>query len=72
MKYMKRMLFSFILGGLALYLTATVFAHSQWEGPLLITFFLFSMMYGLAMLHKWKPNLAKIVFEFLVNCLTWP
>ncbi len=72
MKYLKRMIISFILVGLSLYLAATVFAETQWEGPLLITFSFLSLIYGCVMLYKWKPNAAKIIFECVGNFLSLP
>ncbi|MDW8681414.1 hypothetical protein Q7W17_04655 [Streptococcus suis] len=72
MNYVYRMVFSFLLAGLFLYLVATVFAKSIWEGPLLITFSFLSLIYGCFMLYKWKPKAAKIIFECVGNFLTLP
>lgn len=72
MNYRNRMILSLLLGCLSLYLAATVFAQSTWEGPVLITFFLYSMIYGLIMLYKWRPKVARIVFDIIENLLTWP
>lgn len=72
MNYVYRMVFSFLLAGLFLYLVATVFAKSIWEGPLLSTFSYFSLIYGCVTLYKWKPNVAKIIFESVGNFLSLP
>lgn len=72
MNHRNRMILSFLLGCLALYLAATVFAQSTWEGPVFITFFLYSMIYDLVMLYKWRPKFARIVFDIIGNLLTWP
>ncbi|NQJ70890.1 hypothetical protein HO542_05925 [Streptococcus suis] len=72
MNYVYRMVFSFLLAGLFLYLVATVFAKSIWQGPLLITFSFFSLIYGCVMLYKWKPKAAKIIFECVGNFLSLP
>lgn len=72
MNYFYRMILSFLVSGLSLYLVATVFAKSTWEGPLLITFSLFSLIYGCVMLYRWKPKVAKIIFECVGNFLSFP
>lgn len=72
MNYVYRMVFSFLLAGLFLYLVATVFAQSIWQGPLLITFSFLSLIYGCVMLYKWKPKVAKIIFECVGNFLSLP
>lgn len=72
MAYKYRMILSFLVSGLSLYLVATVFAKSTWEGPLLITFSFFSLIYGCVMLYKWKPKVAKIIFECVGNFLSLP
>ncbi|HFI2474905.1 TPA: hypothetical protein ACGOYG_001174, partial [Streptococcus suis] len=60
------------VSGLSLYLVATVFAKSIWEGPLLIAFSFFSLIYGCVMLYRWKPKVAKIIFECVGNFLSFP
>lgn len=72
MNYFYRMILSFLVSGLSLYLVATVFAKSIWEGPLLITFSFLSLIYGCVMLYKWKPKVAKIIFECVGNFLSFP
>lgn len=72
MTYKYRMILSFLLTGLFLYIVATVFDKSIWEGPLLITFSFFSLIYGCVMLYKWKPKVAKIIFECVGNFLSFP
>ncbi|MDW8719696.1 hypothetical protein Q7W10_01610 [Streptococcus suis] len=72
MNYFYRMILSFLLAGLFLYLVATVFAKSIWQGPLLITFSFFSLIDGCVMLYKWKPKAAKIIFECVGNFLSLP
>lgn len=72
MTYKYRMILSFLVSGLSLYLVATVFAKSIWEGPLLITFSFLSLIYGCVMLYKWKPKVAKIIFECVGNFLSFP
>ncbi|MGV3078734.1 hypothetical protein ACEE44_00835 [Streptococcus sp. 32226D021BW] len=72
MNYVYRMLFSFLLVGLFLYLAATVFAQCIWQGPLLITFSFLGLIYGCVMLYKWKPKAAKIIFECVGNFLSLP
>ena len=72
MKYLYRMIGSFLLAALSLYLVVTVFAKSLWEGPLLISLFICCVIYGCWMLHKWKPSIAKVVFELIGNFLTLP
>lgn len=72
MAYKYRMILSFLVSGLSLYLVATVFAKSIWEGPLLIAFSFFSLIYGCVMLYRWKPKVAKIIFECVGNFLSFP
>lgn len=72
MNYVYRMVFSFLLAGLFLYLVVTVFNKSVWEGPLLITFSFFSLIYGCVMLYKWKPTAAKIIFRCIGEFLSLP
>lgn len=72
MAYKYRIILSFLVAVLFLYLVATVFAKSIWEGPLLITFSFFSLIYGCVMLYKWKPKVAKIIFECVGNFLSFP
>lgn len=72
MAYKYRMILSFLVSGLFLYLVATVFAKSIWEGPLLISLSFFSLIYGCVMLYKWKPKVAKIIFECVGNFLSFP
>lgn len=72
MTYKYPMILSFLVTGLFLYLVATVFDKSIWEGPLLITFSFFSLIYGCVMLYKWKPKVAKIIFECVGNFLSFP
>lgn len=72
MAYKYRMILSFLVSVLSLYLVATVFAKSIWEGPLLITFSFFSLIYGCVMLYSWKPKVAKIIFECVGNFLSFP
>ncbi|HFI0394419.1 TPA: hypothetical protein ACGOYV_001193 [Streptococcus suis] len=72
MAYKYRMILSFLVAGLFLYLVATVFAKSTWEGPLLITFSFLSLIYVCVMLYKWKPKVAKIIFECVGNFSSFP
>lgn len=72
MNYKYRMILSFLLAVLCLYLVTTAFAKSIWEGPLLITFSFFSLIYGCVMLYRWKPKVAKIIFECVGNFLSFP
>ncbi len=72
MTYKYRMILSFLLTGLFLYLVATVFDQSIWEGPLLISFSFFSLIYGCVMLYKWKPMAAKIIFRCIGEFLSLP
>ncbi|MFM0580579.1 hypothetical protein P7J30_01310 [Streptococcus suis] len=72
MNYVYRMVFSFLLAGLFLYLVATVFAKSIWEGPFFLAFSFFRLIYGCVMLYKWKPKAAKIIFECVGNFLSLP
>lgn len=72
MAFKYRIILSFLVAVLFLYLVATVFAKSIWEGPLLITFSFFSLIYGCVMLYKWKPKVAKIIFECIGNFLSFP
>ncbi len=72
MTYKYRMILSFLLTGLFLYLVATVFDQSIWEGPLLITFSFLSLIYGCVMLYKWKPTAAKIIFRCIGEFLSLP
>lgn len=72
MAYKYRMILSFLVSGLFLYLVATIFAKSIWEGPLLISLSFFSLIYGCVMLYKWKPKVAKIIFECVGNFLSFP
>lgn len=72
MTYKYRMILSFLLTGLFLYLVATVFAQSMWQGPLLITFSFLSLIYGCVMLYKWKPTAAKIIFRCIGEFLSLP
>lgn len=72
MTYKYRMILSFLLTGLFLYLVATVFDQSIWEGPLLITFSFLSLIYGCVMLCKWKPTAAKIIFQCIGEFLSLP
>ncbi|CYU69172.1 Uncharacterised protein [Streptococcus suis] len=44
MAYKYRMILSFLLAGLCLYLVATVFAESIWEGPLFLAFSFYNKM----------------------------
>lgn len=69
---MKRILCSFVIGCISLYLAATVFSDSQWIGPILITLFVSSLLYSLVMLYKQKPSIGQIVLEFILNLLMWP
>ncbi|TII01093.1 hypothetical protein FAJ39_01830 [Streptococcus suis] len=72
MAYKYRMILSFLLAVLFLYLVITVFYQTIWEGPLLITFSFLSLIYGCVMLYKWKPKAAKIIFECVGNFLSLP
>ncbi len=72
MNYVYRMMISFLLAGLFLYLATTVFYQTIWEGPLFLTFSFLSLIYGCVMLYKWKPKAAKIVFECVGNFLSLP
>lgn len=72
MNYVYRMMISFLLAGLFLYLVTTVFYQTIWEGPLFLTFSFLSLIYGCVMLYKWKPKAAKIIFEYVGNFLSLP
>ncbi len=67
MAYKYRMILSFLLAGLCLYLVATVFAKSIWEGPLFLAFSFYSLIYGCVMLYKWKPTALKSFSNVLEN-----
>lgn len=72
MAYKYHMILSLLLAGLCLYLVATVFSESIWEGPLFLAFSFYSLIYGCVMLYKWKPTAAKIIFECVGNFLSFP
>ncbi len=72
MAYKYRMILSFLLAGLCLYLVVTVFAKSIWEGLLFLAFSFYSLIYGCVMLYKWKPTAAKIIFRCIGEFLSLP
>lgn len=72
MNYFYRMILSFLLAGLFLYLVITVFYQTIWEGHLFLAFSFLSLIYGCVTLYKWKPKAAKIIFECVGNFLTLP
>ncbi len=69
---MKKYLLIFLLSFIPLLLAMTVFAESIVIGPLLLTLFLFSFVYGLIGIckrHKVIKTVTRALLEFI---LYWP
>lgn len=65
---MWKYLMALVIAVISIWLAATVFAESVWEGPVLLTICLFTTLYGLFGLAS-RNETCRLVIRWLVELL---
>ncbi|HFI0157193.1 TPA: hypothetical protein ACGO9B_001943 [Streptococcus suis] len=70
MKPAYRIILALLLGLFTLYLAMAVFPISTIIGPILVTITLFSAIYTILVIYKWKPKWGEMLLELVLNFQT--
>ncbi len=72
MKPAYRIILALLLGLFTLYFAMAVFPISTIIGPILVTITLFSAIYTILVIYKWKPKWGEMLLELVLNLFMWP